>query len=87
MDHQTLQQLEKATENMRAHSQSDVHIQSCEAEFAATRAMKEWSIIQQLQHNGEQEKLKNRTAIKALLHCTHFLARNHIAHTQRIFIK
>ena len=41
---------------MRAHSQSDVHMQSCEAELAATRAMKEGSIIQQLQHVGEQEK-------------------------------
>ena len=66
---------------MRTHSQSDVHMQSCEAELAATRAMKEGYIIQQLQHVGEQEKLKNRTAIKALLRCTHFLARNHIAHT------
>ena len=66
---------------MRAHSQSDVHIQSCDAELAATRAMKEGSIIQQLQRTGEQEKMKNRTAIKALLRCTHFLARNHIAHT------
>ena len=25
--------------------------------------------------------MKNRTARKELLHCTHFLARNHIAHT------
>ena len=71
----------KATEKMRAHSKSDVHIQSCDAELAATRAMKEGSIIQQLQHTGEQEKMKNRTAIKALLRCTHFLAQNHIAHT------
>ena len=66
---------------MTAHSQSDVHMQSCEAELAATRAMKEGSIIQQFQHVGEQEKLKNRVAIKALLRCTHFLAQNHIAHT------
>ena len=26
-------------------------------------------------------RLKNRLAIKSLLRCTHFLARNHIAHT------
>ena len=31
----------KATKKMRAHLQSDVHIQSCDAEFTATRAMKE----------------------------------------------
>ena len=29
----------------------------------------------------ECERLKNRLAIKSLLRCTHFLARNHIAHT------
>ena len=50
-------------EKMRAHSQSDGRMQSCEAELAATTAMKEGSIIQQLQHVGEQEKLKNRIAI------------------------
>ena len=50
---------------------SDVHMQSCEAELAATRAMKEGSIIQQLQHAGEQEKLENRTAIRSLLKSLH----------------
>ena len=59
---------------MRAHSQSDVRMQSCEAELAATTAMKEGSIIQQLQHVGEQEKLNNRIG-KALLRCIHSLAR------------
>ena len=29
----------------------------------------------------ESERLKNRLAIKSLLLCTHFLARNRIAHT------
>ena len=28
-----------------------------------------------------QEKLKNRMAIKALIRCTHFLARRHVLHT------
>ena len=71
----------KATERMRAHSQSDVHIQSCHAELAATRAMKEGSIVRQLQHTRERQRMKNRTAVKALLHCTHFLTINQIAHT------
>ena len=40
MDHQTLQQPEKGNrKKMRAHSQSDVYMQSCEAELATTRAM------------------------------------------------
>ena len=63
---------------MRAHSKSDGHIQSCEAEITATRGR---SVMQQLQEVGERDRLNNRAAIKALLRCTHFLARHHIAHT------
>ena len=37
--------------------------------------------MQQLQRVDRQERAKNRAAIKSLIHCTHFLARNHIAHT------
>lgn len=68
----------KAIEKMRAHSKSDGHIQSCEAEITATRGR---SVMQQLQEVGERDRLNNRAAIKALLRCTHFLARHHIAHT------
>ncbi len=71
----------KALEKMRAHSVSDGHIQSCEAEIAAARVVQEGSIIQQLQQVGEKDRLRNRAAIKSLIRCTHFLARHHIAHT------
>ena len=55
---------------------------SCEAEVAAAIALQEGSIVQQLQQIGDQEKLKNRMAIKeALTRCTHFPARPHIPHT------
>ncbi len=64
---------------MRAHSVSDGHIQSCEAEIAAARAVQEGSIIQQLQQVGEKDRLRNRAAIKSLIRCTHFLAR--VAHS------
>ena len=47
----------------------------------ADRARKEGSIISQLQNVGEQPRLQNRKAIKALIQCTHFLAHQHIAHT------
>jgi len=66
---------------MKAHAKSEIHIQSCEAEMAAARALQEGSIVQQLQQIGDQEKLKNRLACKALIRCTHFLTRRHIAHT------
>ena len=59
---------------------SEVHILSCEAKKAAARALLEGSIIQQLQQIGEQEKMKNRMAIKALIRCIHFLACHHIPH-------
>ena len=39
------------------------------------------SIITQFQAISQNEIQKNRTAIKSLNRCTHFLARNHIAHT------
>ena len=68
---------------MRAHSKSDsLH---CESELLAARARKEGSsIIQQLQIIGEQERIKNRSGIKALLLCSHFLARQHIPHTTNL---
>ena len=59
---------------------SDVHILSWEVEKDVARALQEESIIQQLQQIGEQEKMKNRMAIKALIRCTHFLAHRHIPH-------
>ena len=68
----------KAIEKMKAHAKSEVHILSCEAEKAVARALPEGSIIQQLQQIGEQEKMKNRMAIKALIRCTHFLARRQL---------
>ena len=66
---------------MEAHEKSHILVQLCEAELAAARALPEALIIQQLQHIGTQEKLKNRIAIKVLNRCTHFLALLHIPHT------
>lgn len=71
----------KAVEKMRAHAQSDAHIRHTEAELLAARAREEGSVLEQLRCIGEEEKMKNRKGIKALLRCAHFLARNHIPHT------
>ena len=71
----------KAVEKMKAHAKSKSHIQSCEAEIAAARALQVGTIVQQLQQIEDEEKAKNRLAIKALIRCTHFLVRRHIAHT------
>ena len=71
----------KATQKMKSHSKSEVHLLSCQLDVEADRARKEGSIISQLQNVGEQQRLQNRKAIKALIRCTHFLAHQHIAHT------
>ena len=65
---------------MKAHARSDIYMQLCETEMAAARALPEGSIIQQLQQIGDQEKSKNRMAIKALIHYSHFLACRHNHH-------
>jgi len=69
---------EKAVERMRAHAKSDAHIRCSEAEVTASASS---GILQQLQNVPEEQRLKNRKGIKALLRCTHFLARYHIPHT------
>ena len=63
---------------MRAHSQSDVHIQACAANLAVPTTLRDGTIIEQIQNVSEQQRVKNRTAIKALLRCTHFLTLHHI---------
>ena len=71
----------KATQKIKSHSKSEVHLLSCQLDVEADRARKEGSIISQLQNVGEQQRLQNRKAINALIRCTHFLAHQHIAHT------
>ena len=75
MDLKAFQELE---EGNWEDANSGIHIHSCKAEVAAARTLQEGSIVQQLQQIGDQEKLKTRMAIKALICCTHFLTRRHI---------
>ena len=70
----------KALEKIKAHSQSDIHVQACQASMVAERAAREGTIMQQLQQITDEEKMKNRAAVKALIHCPHFLALQDIAH-------
>ena len=65
----------------KQHSKSEVHLLFCQLNVEADIARIEGSIISQLQNVGEQQRLQNRKAIKALIWCTHFLAHQHIAHT------
>ena len=66
-----------AVDRMKAHAKSDVHIQASEAVLATQAG----TIVQQLQKVETNERMRNRAAIKSLIRCTHFLTRQHIAHT------
>ena len=68
----------KALDRMRDHAKSDIHIQPNEAALATQGESVD--IVQQLQKVGMQERMRNRAAVKSLIRCTHFLARQHIAH-------
>ena len=57
----------KVTQKMKLYSKSEVHCLSCQLDVEADRARKEGSIISQLQNVGEQQRLQNRKAIKALI--------------------
>ena len=50
---------------MRAHAKSDTHIHHSEAELLA--AKKEVSNLEQLQSVTEEQRIRNRKGIKALL--------------------
>ena len=66
---------------MKEHAESEWHILACQTETATASALREGSVLQQMHQLEESERLKNRSAIKSLLRCTHILARNRIAHT------
>ena len=69
----------KACDRMRDHAKSDIHIQASEAALATQGGS--INIVQQLQKLGMQERMRNRAAVKSLIDCTHFLARQHISRT------
>ena len=79
----SFQKRKKAVQKMKAHASSERHTRNLEAELTAKKSR---SIVHQLQRVGEQERTKNRIAIKTFLRCTHFLCKQHIPHTTN-FVK
>ena len=69
----------RACDRMKDHAKSDIHIQASEAALATQGGSVD--IVQQLIKVGMQERMRNRAAVKSLIRCIHFLARQHIAHT------
>ena len=56
----------KALEKMKANSQSDIRVQASQTLMLAERAAREGTIMQQLQQITDEEKMKNRAAVKHL---------------------
>ena len=48
----------KALGKMKTHSQSDIHVQACQASMLAERAARQGTIMQQLQQITDEEKMK-----------------------------
>jgi hypothetical protein len=71
----------KAVEKMKAHAKSECYIQVSQAIPLRERISTEGSIVQQLQIIGMQERCRNSAAIKSFIRCTHFLTKQHIAHS------
>ena len=66
---------------MKERAESEGYILACQMETATASALCEGSVLHQMHRVKKSERLKNTLAIKSLLWCTHFLARNHITHT------
>lgn len=62
---------------MRAQERSTIHITASQALLITS---KEGSVVHQIQGIGMLER-ENRTAMKSLIWCTHFLTHHHIART------
>ncbi len=65
---------------MKAHAQTQVHSQAREDALAYQRSQVTGSVVQQLQNTADQDRIRNRLAIKSFIRCAHFLARQHIPH-------
>ena len=61
----------KAVEKMKANEKSDLHSQANLAALPAEGALREGSIMQQLQNINKQERMRNRAEIKSLICITY----------------
>ena len=68
----------KAVWKIKAHECNGLHIIASHTLLVSSQ---DGSVMQQLQRTDMLEREKNRTAMKYLVHCTHFLTRHHIAHS------
>ena len=68
---------------MKAHSRSDSHSHATQAMLAAKRAVVDGTVVQQLQNVEAHKRAQNRVAMKCLILLTHFLTKEHVAHSTK----
>ena len=73
----------KAVEKMKAHARSDSHSHANATLLAANKAAKDGTVLQQLQNVEARKRAQNRAAVKCLILLTHFLTKEHVAHSTK----
>ena len=73
----------KLLKKMKAHSRSDSHSHATQAMLAAKRAVVDGTVVQQLQNVEAHKRAQNRAAMKCLILFTHFLTKEHVAHSTK----
>ena len=73
----------KAVEKMKAHAGSDSHSHATATLLAANRAAKHGTVVQQLQNVEARKRAQNRAAVKCPILLTHFLTKEHVAHSTK----
>ena len=71
----------KATTLLAKHNKSDWHKASVENQKLSLLHEKRGSIVEQIISVSEEEKQRNRTFLKKLVHSLYFLVKQHIPHT------
>ena len=77
----------KAVQKLKAHARSESHSCATATLLAAKRAAKDGTVVQQLQNVEAQKRVQNRAALKCLILLTHFLTKEHVAHSTGKFEK
>ena len=77
----------KAVEKLKAHARSDSHNHATATLLTAKRAVKDGTVVLQLVNVEAQKRAQNRAALKCLILLTHFLTKEHVAHSTGKFEK
>ena len=68
---------------MKALAKTDSHSQATLVLLSAKRAAKDGTVVQQLQNIEARKRAQNRDVVICLILLTHFLAKEHVAHSTK----